>query len=120
MCLRTPAADPADCDCYECVEARRGAAAPARAGSCCCQTPAEPAVPDVLESWRGAFQEAYREVQLEIFKAKIKKELSKTMEKTAGLVLETMLAEVQESARRARSDKELRAKLAKIVETAGD
>ncbi|MBI5241912.1 MAG: hypothetical protein HY926_15675 [Elusimicrobia bacterium] len=119
MCLRTPAADPADCDCYECVEARRGGAAEARAGACC-PPPAEAGAPDVLGSWRGAFQEAYREVQLEIFKAKIKKELSKTMEKTADLVLETMLADIQESSRRARTDKELRAKLAKIVESAGD
>ena len=111
MCLRTPAADPADCDCYECVEARRGGAAASRSGSCCCQSE-----PDVLTPWRGAFQEAYREVQVEIFKAKIQKELSKTMEKTADLVLESMLAEISEGARRARSDKELRKKLAKIVE----
>lgn len=111
MCLRTPAADPADCDCYECVEARRGAAAPSGSASCCCQSE-----PDVLAPWRGAFQEAYHEVQVEIFKAKIQKELSKTMEKTADLVLESMLAEISESARRARSDKELRKKLAKIVE----
>jgi hypothetical protein len=119
MCLRTPPADPATCDCYECVEARRGAAAPACAGA---GGPPQPSSesPDVLASWRGAFQEAYREVQVEIFKAKIRKELSKTMEKTADLVLESMLAEISESARRARSDKDLRKKLAKIVETDED
>jgi hypothetical protein len=72
-----------------------------------------------LESWRGAFHEAYREVQVEIFKAKIKKDLSKTMEKTAALVLETMMTEIQENVRRGRFQKDLRAKLEKLIESAG-
>jgi hypothetical protein len=72
-----------------------------------------------LESWRGAFHQAYREVQVEIFKAKIKKDLSKTMEKTAALVLETMMTEIQENVRRGRFHKDLRAKLEKLIESAG-
>ena len=117
MCLRTPAANPSECDCYECVEARRRSAGQSGAADCC--QPQAGEVPDVLESWRGAFQEAYREVQLEIFKAKIKKDLSKTMEKTAALVMETMIAEIRESTRQAHSEKDLREKLAKLIESAG-
>ncbi|MCX5797652.1 MAG: hypothetical protein NTY77_19350 [Elusimicrobia bacterium] len=117
MCLRTPAADPSECDCYECVEARRKAAAQSQGAQCCQPQPAQE--PDVLESWRGAFQEAYREVQLEIFKAKIKKDLSKTMEKTAALVMETMITEIREATRREHSQKDLREKLTKIIESAG-
>ena len=55
----------------------------------------------------------------EIFKAKIKKDLSKTMEKTAALVLETMMTEIQENVRRGRFHKDLRAKLEKLIESAG-
>ncbi|MDD5629532.1 MAG: hypothetical protein PHU21_10745 [Elusimicrobia bacterium] len=114
MCLRTPAADPKECDCYECVEARRDRSAAAQS-----RGEARPAAEtDVLESWRCAFHEAYREVQLEIFKAKIKKDLSKTMEKTAELVLETMMTELRENTRRARFQKDLRTKLEKLIETA--
>jgi hypothetical protein len=115
--MRTQAAEPNECDCYECVEARRRPAARSRGEDCCRPRPAQE--PDVLQSWRGAFHEAYREVQLEIFKAKIKKDLSKTMEKTAELVLETMMTEIQENTRRARFQKDLRAKLEKLIESAG-
>ena len=117
MCLRTPAADPGECDCYECVEARRRPAVPSRGEEY--GQPQSSEGPDVLESWRSAFNEAYREVQVEIFKAQIKKDLSKTMEKTAALVLETMMTEIQENIRRARSQKDLRAKLEKLIESAG-
>jgi hypothetical protein len=118
MCLRTPAADPADCDCYECVEARRRTAAQAPSDGCC--QPQTAQEPDVLESWRSAFQEAYREVQLEIFKAKIKKDMSKTMEKTAELVLEAMMLEIGENTRRTRFQKDLRTKLEKLIESAAE
>jgi hypothetical protein len=126
MCLRSPAPDPKECDCYECVEARRRPPAPAREEECCQpqsaprpQRPEAPQEPDVLESWRSAFHEAYREVQLEIFKAKIKKDLSKSMEKTAELVLETMITEIRENSRRARFQKDLRTKLEELIESAG-
>ena len=59
MCLKTSRTD--ECDCYDCVEARQGG----------CGEPT-PGVPEALESWRSAFHQAYREVQVEIFKAKIK------------------------------------------------
>jgi|GEM_PF-3467747 len=117
MCQRTPATDAGECDCYECVEARRRPAAQSGGEPCCQPRPAEG--PDVLESWRSAFHEAYREVQLEIFKAQIKKDLSKTMEKTATLVLETMMTELRENTRRARFQKDLRAKLETIIGSAG-
>ena len=45
--------------------------------------------------WQDAFHEAYHEVQLEIFKAKIKATMSKSMEKTAALVLEAMTDEAE-------------------------
>ena len=117
MCQRTPAADPGECDCYECVESRERPVAHGRGEPCCQPRPSQG--PDVLESWRSAFHEAYREVQLEIFKAQIKKDFSKTMEKTAALVLETMMTELQENMRRTRFQKDLRTKLEKIIESAG-
>lgn len=117
MCEKTPAGDPAKCDCYECVEARNKASADCCEEECCCSKPAEPV--DPLESWRGAFHEAYREVQLEILKAQIRKDLSKSMEKTAALVIEALMSEVRENSRRADFQKALRAKLDKIVESAG-
>ena len=105
MCLKTP--QTAECDCYECVEARSGR-------DRCCR--GESGGPDALAPWRDAFQQAYHEVQVEVCKAKIKAKMSKTMDKTADLLLESMLAEIGENARRARFDKELREKLAKLVE----
>jgi len=114
MCQKTPAVDPDECDCHECVEARRR---PAESRPCCGSE--RPQEEDVLQSWRGAFFEAYREVQLEIFKAKIKADMSKTMEKTATLVMEAMVDELRENTRRSGFQKELRAKLEKLIESAG-
>lgn len=118
MCLKTPPPPAGECDCYECVEERRGAGKTAAAPREDCPERAQ--CPDPLDSWRSAFHEAYREVQLEIFKAKIKAGMSKTMEKTAELVLETMMAEMGENLRRAKFQKQLRDKLEKLIESAGE
>jgi hypothetical protein len=118
MCEKTPAGDPSECDCFECVEARKRPAGQG-GGECCCRSqPSEGG--DALESWRSAFHEAYREVQLEVLKAQIKKDMSKTMEKTAALVVEALMSEVRENSRRSGFQKDLRAKIEKIIESAGD
>ena len=123
MCQKTPQTpQPDQCDCYECVEARRGGVRADRQEpdrqDACCQPPQEN--PDVLGMWREAFHEAYHDVQLDIFKSKIKARLSKSMEKTAELVLETMIAEIHENTRRTRFNKDLQSKLEKLIESAGD
>jgi hypothetical protein len=41
------------------------------------------------------------------------------MEKTAELVLETMITEIRENSRRARFQKDLRTKLEELIESAG-
>ncbi|MBI4678834.1 MAG: hypothetical protein HY748_14745 [Elusimicrobia bacterium] len=101
-----------DCDCYDCVETRMGR----RGGSCCCRP--EDRGFDVVAMWKDAFHLAYREVQVEIFKAKIKTAMGKTMDKAAGLVLESMLAEIRDSQKKTQAAKASKEKLDKLVKEA--
>ncbi|MFA6317177.1 MAG: hypothetical protein WC943_07150 [Elusimicrobiota bacterium] len=110
-----------ECDCYECVEARKGRS---RGGDCCrtashheeccCGESADQDF-DVTAMWKDAFHEAYHEVQVDIFKAKIKATMGKTMDKVASLVLESMLESIRDSQKKAVSAKSSKEKMEKLI-----
>lgn len=98
-----------ECDCYDCVEARKG-----RLGGGCCP-PAEQGY-DVAAMWKDAFHQAYREVQVEIFKAKIKASMGKSMDKAAGLVLSAMLEDIQSGQKKSQKVNASREKFEKLLQ----
>lgn len=101
-----------ECTCYDCVETQRGR----KGGDSCCQDGGDGF--DITAIWNESFQQAYREVQVDIFKAKIKATMGKTMEKAAGLVLESMLEELRDKRKKALVTKSSKENLQKLLKDA--
>ena len=100
-----------NCNCYDCVEGKLG-----RKGGCSSGGGAM----DAAASWRGAFQEAYKEVQVDIFKKKIHAVMGKTMDKVAAVALDAILEEIRDRKQRTPAQKTAKEKLEKLLKEASD